>query len=181
MEIKTKRKFFELWNAGVLGFKLRTWETVEDLDRARPSPSIVGFRQIGSSGGGKLSIVPVSKAAETAAEWRAEGRQYMICEAAPDEKGTIQGEICRGPFGWAGIMGLSRGERMRDAIAKGLLTPRSGAVARALVRKYMSPPSFDDLDAIFDLYPDAAVEFTCYGDHNFDRGRNTIFWEVRNY
>jgi hypothetical protein len=181
MEIRTKAKFFELWNAGVLGFKLRTWDTVEAARAANPAPGIIGFRQIGKSGGGKLDIVPFSKLDETADAWRREGRIYMICEAAPDEKGTIQGEICRGPFGWAGIMGFSRGLRMRDAIAQGLLTPRSGAVARALVRRFMSPASLDDLDAILDLYPDAAVEFTCYGDHNFERGRNTIFWEVRNY
>jgi len=48
--------------------------------------------------------------------------------------------------------------------------------------RFMDPSSRDDLEQLFDLYPDATVEFTCY---QMDLGtiprRNTIFWEVRNY
>jgi hypothetical protein len=46
----------------------------------------------------------------------------------------------------------------------------------------MDPSSRDDLDALFDLYPDAAVEFACF-PHNLGifPHRNTVIWEVRNY
>lgn len=181
MEIKTKSQFFDLWNAGVLGYKLRTWNSIEEFQADAKQPAVVGFRQIGAAGGGAFAVGPASQAAATAAEWKGLGRRYMICEAAPDEKGTIQGEVCRTERGLQGYLGLSTGLRMRDAMARGLLTPRGYAETMALCRHYMSPSSFDDLEALLDLYPDATVEFTCYGDHNFDRGRNTIFWEVRNY
>jgi hypothetical protein len=181
MKITSKSEFFRLWNAGALGFKLRTWETLEALQAEPNKPPIVGFREVGKAGGGKLEIEPVSEAPRIAAEWNAAGRRFMICEAAPDEMGTIQGEVCRTIRGLEGLLGFSNGLRMRDAIAAGLLKPRSASETLVLLRDYMSAPSRDDLEALLDLYPDATVEFTCYGSHDFERGRNTIFWEVRDY
>lgn len=181
-EIRSKAEFFRLWNAGVLGYKLRTWDSIDDYRKEQSRPAIVGFRQIGVAGGGAFCICETFAEVERAAEeWKAAGRKFMICEAAPDEKGTIQGEVCRTVRGLEGLLGFSNGLRMREAIAKGLLTPRSYIETLTLCKSYMSAPSFDDLEALLDLYPDATVEFTCYGSHNFDRGRNTIFWEVRNY
>jgi hypothetical protein len=181
LEITSKAEFFRLWNAGALGYRLRTWDSYLDLAASDNIPPIVGLRQIGAAGGGAFWVGSTSEVCGQISDWQAAGRRFMICEAAPDEKGTIQGEVCRGLRGWEGYLGLSTGLRMRDAMARGLLLPRSGATVLALLDLYMSAPSRDDLDALLDLYPDATVEFTCYGDHNFDRGRNTIYWEVRNY
>jgi hypothetical protein len=179
MEIRSKAEFFRLWNAGALGFKLRTWDTPEAA--VASGVSLVGFRQVGTAGGGRFVMARRADIAAIAAQWRHDGIPYMICEAAPDEFGTLQGEVCRGTRGWEGLLGRCEGLRMRDAIARGLLRPVSGVAVLALLNACMSPPSRDDLDALFDLYPDATVEFTCYGEYNFERGRNTIFWEVRNY
>lgn len=180
MQITTKTEFFDLWNKGVLGFKLRTWESPEDaLSSGVPS---VGFRQLGVAGGGKFEIADPATILATASRWRSAGLRFMICESAPDERGTIQGEVCRGLGGWAGFLGpVVAGRRMRDSIRDGHITPRTPAETRFLLRTYLSPASLDDLDALLDLYPDATVELTAYGDHDFGRGRNTIFWEVRNY
>lgn len=181
MEIRTKAEFFRLWNDGLLGYKLRTWDTLDAYREASNRPSIVAFRQIGVAGGGAFAICENLTAVEqTAAEWTAAGRKFMICEAAPDEKATIQGEVCRTTKGLEGFLGASK-LRMRDAIARGILKPRTPVETKVLLDTYMSPPSRDDLDALLELYPDATIEFTCYGGHNFERGRNTIFWEVRNY
>lgn len=181
MEIRSKAEFFRLWNSGALGYKLRTWDTYLDLAASDSIPPVVGIRQIGAAGGGAFWVGPTTEVAAQCAEWHAAGRKFMICEAAPDENGTIQGEVCRGLRGLEGYLGLSGGLRMRDAMARGLLRHRSYVETLALLDSYMSPSSRDDLDALLDLYPDATVEFTCFGSHNFDRGRNTIFWEVRNY
>ena len=180
-QITSKAEFYRLWNAGALGYKLRTWDSIEAFRDEPDQPPIVGLRQIGAAGGGAFWVGSTSEVWGQISDWQAANRKYTICEAAPDELGTLQGEVCRpAHVGWAGTMGLSRGLRMREAIAKGLLTPRSPAATRFLLKEYLSPASLDDLDAIFDLYPNATVEFTCY-ELNLDRGRNTIFWEVRNY
>lgn len=180
MTIDSKQEFFRLWNAGALGFKLRTWERPEDAVAA--GVPLVGFRQLGASGGGAFEMCSLAQILSVAARWTAAGRHFMVCEAAPDERGTIQGEVCRTFRGWEGLLGpVVGGRRMRDSIRDGHLTPRTGASVVALLNIYLSPASRDDLDAILDLYPDATVELTAYGDHDFERGRNTIFWEVRNY
>lgn len=180
MEIRTKRKFFELWTAGLLGYKLRTWDSLGDyLDEPR-KPPIVGFRQVGIAGGGAFATCHDAGAvASTAVEWAALGRRFMICEAAPDDRATVQGEVRRTERGLEGFLGQSK-LRMRDAIAQGILKPTSYLTTLMLIRRFMAPSSQNDLEALLDLYPDAAVEFTCY-DHYFEPGRNTIFWEVRNY
>lgn len=180
-EIRSKAEFFRLWSTGMLGYKLRTWNSLAEFQAERNRPPVVGLRQVGAAGGGAFWVGPASQAFTTAEDWSSIGRRYVICEAAPDEKGTLQGEVCRTFRGLEGLLGYSRGLRMREALARGLLVPRSPVEIQVLLHSYMSAPSRDDLDALLDLYPDATVEFTCYGDHNFDRGRNTIFWEVRNY
>lgn len=180
MQITSKAEFFRLWNLGALGYKLRTWEDPKEALAERERPPIVGLRQVGIAGGGRLDIVPIDQLSGTVRRWENDGLKFVVCEAAPDEYGTLQGEVCRTIRGWEGTMGLSKGLRMRDAIKAGLLVPRSPAVTRFLLREYLSPASLDDLDAILELYPDATVEFTCY-ECDFGRGRNTIFWEVRNY
>lgn len=180
MEIRTKADFFRLWTDGVLGFKLRTWEDPRDAVAA--GVPLCGFRQLGVAGGGAFEMAERSDIMNVAEKWTAAGRKFMVCEAAPDQLATIQGEVCRGIRGWEGLLGrVINGKRMRDSIKDGDLTPRHGVVVLAMLDQFMAPSSRDDLDALLDLYPDATVEFTCYGDHNFDRGRNTIFWEVRNY
>jgi hypothetical protein len=179
MHITSKAEFFRLWNAGVLGFKLRTWD--DPKEAVASGAPIIGLRQIGKAGGGRLDIVPREELIAMAAEWTAAGLKFMCCEAAPDEHGTIQGEVCRTYRGLEGLLGFSNGLRMRDAIARGLLVPRSPAATFVLLRDYMSAASRDDLDGLLELYPDATVEFTCYGEHDFGRGRNAIFWEVRDY
>lgn len=178
MEIRSKAEFFRLWNLGALGYKLRTWEDPHEA-LASDAP-IIGVRQVGKAGGGRLDIVPKAELAGVLRSWTNDGLKFVLCEAAPDEYGTLQGEVCRSVRGWEGTLGLSRGLRMREAAKAGLLVPRSPAVTRFLLREYLAPASLDDLDAILDLYPDSVVELTCY-DIDFGRGRNTIFWEVRNY
>lgn len=185
-EIKTKKEFYQLWEAGVLGNKLRTWRDPREAEAS--GVPLVGFRYSDPRGGGApwWGTAPHGGIVARFNEIVATGfdAQYLVvCEAAPDEHGTLQGEVCRTVGGWHGLLGLSRGERMRDAIAKGLLRPVHGVTVVALLNHYMDPSSRDDLEALLERYPDATVEFTCYGDLHVGSTprRNTIFWEVRNY
>lgn len=179
-EIRTKREFFELWEAGLLGNKLRTWRDWREAYASGVSP--VGFRQIGRAGGGRLDIVGHDQIPGMADTWAKAQLPYMICEAAPDERATIQGEVCRTVGGWAGLLGHVReGRRMRESMAAGDLVPVQGLQVLDLVNRYMDASSRDDLDALLEIYPDASVEFTCYTVKVGFLQRNTIFWEVRNY
>lgn len=180
MRIETKAKFYRLWEAGLLGNKLRAWRSYEEAHAS--GVPVVGFRQIGAAGGGRLDIVGRDDIHRTAFDWAVAGRQFMICEAAPDQFGTLQGEVYEvDGLGLRGMLGLSRGLRMRDAIARGLLTPRTHAETWILVRHYMDEGSQETLERLLADYPGAAVEFTCYDRRVGERDLNTIFWETRHY
>lgn len=185
MKISSKREFFEKWHQGILGNRTRLtqdpqiawmWEAKD-----------YGFRMSPRGvGGGAWAGVPRCLFWDTVMEWDYQYgiKSYHIDNRVPDEKQTLQGEICRlcvPPFGYSGTIGATK-LPMRVAMANRLLIPRSAAETIVLINTFMDPSSRDDVDAIFDLFPEATIEFTCFScDVGNIPGRNTMFWEVRNY
>jgi hypothetical protein len=187
VRIRNKAEFFRLWEAGVLGNRTRLWRDPEEAyhwgreqGRGLALPKI-GFREIGKTGGGAWEKVPWSSVLLTAFRWQKLGRKFIMDDGAPDDKRTLSGEVCRTYRGLEGSLGVFQ-IPMREAMAKGLLLPRSGSTILALLDRFMDPSSIADLHALLDLYPDAAVEFSCFTVNvGIFPGRNTIFWETRNY
>lgn len=192
MRIPSKAAFFELWEAGVLGNRTRLWRNPMDAYKwglaqaaarqsGRSLPEI-GFRQIGSSGGGAWEKVPWSKVLDTASRWENAGRTFIMDDGAPDDCRTIQGEICRTYRGLEGFIDTVGKLPMRPAAAAGHMRPTSPMETLALLRTYMDPSSQEDLWALLELYPDAAVEFSCFRRNvGIFPNRNTLFWETRDY
>ena len=192
MIIRNKAEFFRLWEAGVLGNRTQLWrdpmkawmwgwETSVSRKLGPDLPEI-GFRQIGTAGGGKWEKVPYHKVLTTADQWEKEGRKFIMDDGAPDWCRTLQGEICRTYRGLEGYLDTVGKLPMRPAMAAGHMRHCTGSMVLALLDRFMDPSSRDDLDALLDLYPDATVEFSCFGiDVGIFPGRNTIFWETRNY
>jgi hypothetical protein len=145
----------------------------------------IGFREIrkpGSAGAGKWQKVPWPLVIETAQQWKSEGREFVMDDGVPNEKQTLMGEIVRTPRGMEGFLTLATPLPMRPAMAAGLLTPRGYLETRLLLEKYMDPSSRDDLDMILELFPDHAVEFSCFSVNvGIFPHRNTLFWETRGY
>jgi hypothetical protein len=184
VKILNKREFFELWEAGCLGNRTRLWRDPEQAvrDAKRLEIPEIGFRQMGRAGGGAWEKVPRSRVIETASRWREAGRSFILDDGAPDEYRTCQGEIARTYRGLEGYIEVGGHLPMRQALAAGLMKSVGPAMVLALLDRFMDPSSRDDLDAIWDLYPDATVEFTCFSrDVGVLPGRNTLFWEVRDY
>lgn len=186
MRIRNKVEFFALWEAGCLGNRTRLWRNPQEaFEWARANNHQgIGFREIrtGGAGAGKWEKVPWCKVLETARRWQAEGRNFIMDDGAPDEYRTLQGEICRTTRGMEGFLEIGGKLPMRPAMAAGLMKHYTYLQTVLLLNKYMDPSSRDDVDAIFDLYPDAAIEFTCFSvDAGIIPGRNTIFWETRDY
>jgi hypothetical protein len=188
MEIRSKRKFFELWEAGVLGNRTRLWRdpgiayiaAFQDLKLKD-----VGFRELrklGSSGAGAWCKATKDQFWPTVREWQQAGRSFVMDDGVPSEKQTLMGEIVRTERGMEGFLTLATPLPMRPAMAADLLKPRGYLETRLLLEKYMDPSSRDDLDMILELFPNHAVEFSCFSVNvgAFPR-RNTMFWEVRLY
>lgn len=198
MKIENKAKFFELWEAGVLGNRTRLWRDPEeayrwaqlkDLNRLSnntfTTQTEIGFREIrkaGSAGAGAWEKVPWPLVHLTAERWKAAGRNFILDDGCPDDCRTLQGEVCRTHRGLEGFLDTVSKLPMRPAMAAGHMHHTSHLQTLTLIRRFMDPSSRDDLEMLLDLYPDAAVEFSCFGRNvGIFPGRNTIFWETRNY
>lgn len=193
MNIPNKRAFFTLWEAGLLGNRPPLWRDVRDIPRSIPR---VGFRELGRAGGGAWTLVPRAEAEATAAEWTALGRTFVMDGSVPNDKTTLQGELRRTEDGMVSYLceraswacrqlfpPLQPGlPPMRQTIAAGWHRHRGYFETLELLNQYLDPSSRDDVDELFDLYPDAVIEFSAFSVNTGNiPGRNTIIWEVRCY
>jgi hypothetical protein len=100
-------------------------------------------------------------------------------ESAPDERLVLQGEVSRfvgGLYLRYSTLKLPMRSAMKDARDVG------GASAQAILRGVLTGSSYEDLDALLELYPDAVVEFGAYAKClGAIPGRNAVIWEVRAY
>lgn len=161
----------------MLGNRPRTWVGREAL-AASGYGGPVSIRTAQGSGGGKAMYrVPAAEALALTAGW---GQAPTFNESAPDDRLVLQGEAARMVGGLCLTYSTTPGLAMREALKNARTA--SGVAAHAILAAYLSPSSRDDLDALWDLYPDAVIEFSayecCVGDQ---RGRNALIWEVRNY
>jgi hypothetical protein len=102
----------------------------------------------------------------------------MVNEMAPDHALLLQGEVTE--VGWELRYSTVPGLHMREA----MLSPDRafGLAARLLLQRAMTPSSYSDLLALFDVFPEHVVEFSSYAVLLGDlKGRNTLIWEVRSY
>jgi hypothetical protein len=177
--INSKREFYRLYFAGAFGNALRTWPTCEALN-ASGYGGTVTIREAGRAGGGFCRYsVPVSEVRRVLLEAHVDPSRVTFNESAPDHQLVAQGEVARLVGGLA-LRYATAKRPMREAMA----TARdvTGATAVAVLRSALSESSYDDIEALLDLYPDAVVEFSAYaGLVGNAPGRNAIVWEVRNY
>lgn len=173
-----------MWEDGLLGNRTRLWRKASTCVAEAYSLGIkeIGFREIGKTGGGAWVKVQLIDVMTTAWEWTNLGRKFIMDDGAPDAYRTIQGELCRTFKGLEGYIEIGGKMPMRQAMNAGLMKQYSYGATNGLLNKYMDPSSREDVDAILELYPDAAIEFTCFSVKvGIFPGRNTLFWETRNY
>lgn len=183
MEIRSKQEFYTLWETGCLGNRTQIFHCLEDAIMGTPD-GMIGFREVGRAGGGKWQRSQDHlEAAVIFMQWRCEQRRFIMDDGVPNHRSTMQGEINRGIDGLYGYIAIGHGlPPMRVSMAQGLHEHFYRVQVRALMQRYMDPASQDDVDALLELYPKATIEFTCFDVcvGNIP-GRNTMFWEVRNY
>jgi hypothetical protein len=100
-------------------------------------------------------------------------------EAMPDEHLTIQGNVWHDghlQLEYSCVAGIGHRQAVRFPLCA------QGLKAVSLLKQFMDPSSYDDLQEMLDTYEGAIVEFSTYGKSvGVIPGRNTVFWEVRNY
>lgn len=173
MRIRSKRAFYERWRKGLLGNRPRVWTDAEALAASGFGGTVTAREDTGRGGGRCLYRLPVAQAVVLGPGW-------TFNESAPDDELVLQGEAARTVRGVTLRYSTQAGLPMRPAMRTG--TEVSGASAIALLDWGLTPTSRDDLDALWDLYPDAVVEFSAYARNVGDQPhRNALIWEVRDY
>lgn len=184
MIIRNKAQFFELWEAGCLGNRTNLWRDPQQVICQAYALGLqsIGFREMGKTGGGAWEKCELKEFWNTVKRWQQANRNFIMDDGAPDWCRTLQGEICRTFRGLEGYLDTIGTLPMRPAMAAGHMRHCSGAMVKALISKFMDASSQDDLYDLLDLYPDATIEFSCFGvDVGVLPNRNTIFWETRCY
>lgn len=180
MDILTKKSNYELYERGLYGNKLRTWDNIH-IFRESGYIGSVTIRYKGINGGSYCcydckDIEPEVK------RFISEGADielFTFNESAPDERLIIQGEFTHGTSGYQLFYSLKKG-KMRDCLKEGI--SETGIKAKLIMQHLLSPNSFSDIMELIDIYPDHVIEFSTYNKSlgNCSQ-RNTIIWEVRKY
>lgn len=185
MRIETKAENYRLYEAGHFGNKLRTWRSLIEIHEDSFTGRVV-MRYKGRAGGARYprlgEHVTLEEAASLIQIWKARGadvKSIAFNEAAPDEALLLQGEVMLSTQ-HVSLFWSEEKTTMRRAMAKATQTDGLRAIFK--LRSALFPSSLNDLEALFELYPDSVIEFSAY---RFALGslpsRNTVIWEVRNY
>jgi hypothetical protein len=183
-KIDNKVNMYKLWQAGALGNKIRTWNSIQEITDSGHQGTI-SIRVKQAAGGGKCAYnVKVSDAAAITNEWIKEGvplGAITYNESAPDELLITQGEIMQ-TYDRYELRYCEDKIKMRDAMKDGVAKKMRGASVIYYLSTRMTPSSWEDMKDLFELYPNAVLEFSvydmCLGCYP---GRNTILWECREY
>lgn len=181
-KIRSKSQFMELVELGALGNVLRSWRGSRAFGRvARSLECNVGVRCLGVPG-----MPYVYNVRPTEALWRGEQLERvhrctaLFQEAAPEDTIVLQGEFCEAEHG-----AMVEWSRVRTHMRASLAQERNvlfGPGARLMLKRVMTPDSYDEMLTLGELFPGAVIEFTvfshCIGPL---KGRNHCIWEVRNY
>ena len=109
-------------------------------------------------------------------------KDFYFNESAPDIDLTIQGEYVFDRIEESVLFYSTDQGKMRDCLARSGKTLMGYGPIRKILRTYMNDESFSEWVRLKHEYPAAVIEFSCYSrELGSLPGRNTIFWEVRNY
>lgn len=211
MKIRSKAEFFRLWEAGVLGNRPVLFRTVEAAlasglprigfrelgkagggawELAEGVEKIKNVAWMWEVAGRKFIMdgsVPNDHSTMQGEVRRGEwGLESYLCSRDEWVSKLSKGIPC-----WIEHLqkwGTATGKMypglppMRETLKQGWHRHRGYLETKVLLDRYLDPSSRDDLDALLELYPDATIELTAFDiDTGVIPGRNTIFWEVRDY
>jgi hypothetical protein len=184
-KIINKAQYFQLWQAGLLGNKLRSWRTLEEVlasDYAGliSARAIVNSAAVARYGIEIINLKTVIGEMIDAGRGEVKEKDIIFNETAEDHCLTIQGEVMLSYRHYELYYSLLP-DRMRPALIKGGQYAH-GLVELQLLLRYVDPSSLSDIKEMLETYQDHVIEFGSYSKNvGCIRGRNTLIWECRFY
>jgi hypothetical protein len=182
--VTSKRDYYQRAALGEFGNQIKSWLSLGDFfsDPEKKFPVAVRYMEPGSPFCvmDLASSKDVWEATDKMSELGADLSLMVVNECAPDDKLTIQGELCERPGGAYLHYSTKRGYRMREGLAKfGRHITGLGSILT--LAHFMDPTAFDAVRQLLQEYPEHVIEFSCYTVGVGTLGWNTIIWEVRAY
>jgi hypothetical protein len=188
--VLSKAQNYRLWQSGAFGNKLRSWRSIAEW-RRYGFLGRVALRCLLAGGGKCVYDLEPREVAYVHHGWMLGGipkEAITIDEAAPADVVVVQGEYLNGVNDrgdgsfWRDYFYHSRVKKqMRDALRE-KHDVCDGLVADLVIRRSMTPASYEDWRELLATYPDHVVEVSiydrCLGDVPH---RNALVWEVRRY
>lgn len=183
--IRDKETMRRLFMAGAFGNRWAAWSYLEYVMH----PEIDVLVTLGYNGRPGLRLpwygVPVNREEllALADQWQDMGydkaRMVVWQTESLEYVRRFQGEVMRDDC-YLSLLWTDVDATMRPALAVRTYHD-TGLRAYGLLRQAMDAASWEALQSIWDRWPDAVVEFTCYDRGVGLLGHNTVFWEVREY
>ena len=180
MEVKTKSRYYELYEKGFFGNKAITWETLTEFLKSNHNLVCIRSRKVGFKTKYNIPRNQAEKEVHNMIQQGLEEKDIAFNQSMPDPCLTIQGEIM---FTDKGLYLLySRVKKpMKQSLEEESLHA-FGLNAQLLLQHYLSPSSLSDMQTLQELFPNSIIEFSSYSIPVGNiKGRNTVIWEVRNY
>lgn len=189
--IKTKDESIGLEMEGAFGNRLRSWNSLSEL-LDDPYSGLVAIRYkepMSEYCEYNVRQEDLPEKLDNHVQKGAHPEKFFFNEIGPhgsESARIFQGEVMR-TTEYLYLYYATVDKPMRPALIEDG-KHETGLRALSLLRKYMEPSAFEDLQAIFDIWPNAVVEFTTFSSscgHVVGRKSNfrrqTVFWEVREY
>lgn len=182
-KIKCKNDYYFLYEKGFLGNKPLTWNSIEEIKKSKWKKEICIRGRHGMARGKSRFNLTLSEASDYIEQLKQEGippEKLTFNQSMPDDHLIIQGEIMRSPEIYS-LTYTTIKKPMNRAFEEETLYA-NGLTALNLVKGSLVPSSYEDLQTLFNIFPDSIIEFSAYDIllGNLPN-RNTIIWEVRNY
>jgi len=183
MKIKTKKEFYKLYKNELLGNKLRSFDNINELFNSDYAGNVSIRYKDKNREDFKKYHIPVYDALQFCISKslysNTDINKFYFNESPPDHKLLIQGEVFRFDDG---LNLLYSFEKIPLSTAMNYANQALRSQALYILKYYMDPNSYNDLEILLDTYDNAVIEFGVYScDVGIIKNRNTIFWEVRNY
>lgn len=181
--VTAKHQSYVLFQEGILGNKPLTWNSLAEV-KASGWEGLICIRSRKGIARSRTEFNKTYQESEQIVKtWVSEGmdsKNITFNQAMPDQDLVLQGEV-EHTIGGLYLYGTFVKKPMNLGLAEKSFSI-SGFGAVSLLQKCLFPQSYADLGRLLEQFPSSIVEFSSYSRSVGNlRGRNTVFWELRNY
>lgn len=182
-KVSNKKDYYFLYSVGFFGNKPLTWNSLEEIKESGWNKGICIRSKQGVLRSKTVFDLTMEEAINYIEQLRKEGikkETLTFNQSMPNEELKIQGEIMRSKENYS-LTYTTIKKPMNRALEEETLFAK-GLTALSLVKENLFPSSYEDLQDLFNIFPDSIIEFSSYNVPVGNlKNRNTILWEVRNY